>query len=186
MPALLMRTSRDSTLSTAPLMCAALVTSRVRGVTRPSECAKGWRVPAYTRFAPLLKASSTSARPMPRLAPVIKTVLLSMFITFSFRSWLVIYFLLAITDRSAWRIRPTTKIFVLCRFGFPKAQVGAYVPAVPFSPAAHTPEWSNECQGMEDTSTPMSNQSAHSDVFRSPATLNLPRDGWRPFALLAG
>jgi len=48
------------------------------------------------------------------------------------------YFLLAITDRSARRIRLTTKIFVLCRFGFPKARVGAYVPAVPFCPAGGT------------------------------------------------
>jgi hypothetical protein len=40
-----------------------------------SKWAKGWRVPAYTRFAPLLKASSTSACPMPRLAPVTKTAL---------------------------------------------------------------------------------------------------------------
>src|SRR5260370_13804827 len=62
-----------------------LVTSKVRGVTRPSEWVKGWRVPAYTRFAPLFKASSTNARPMPRFAPVIKIVLFSMFITFSFR-----------------------------------------------------------------------------------------------------
>ena len=29
--------------------------------TRPSGWARGWRVPAYTRFAPLLRASSTSA-----------------------------------------------------------------------------------------------------------------------------
>ena len=27
-------------------ICAVLVTSSLRGVTRPSECAKGWRVPA--------------------------------------------------------------------------------------------------------------------------------------------
>src|SRR5215471_6863042 len=72
MPALLMRTSRVPTSSTARWICEKLVTSSVRGVTRPSECARGWRVPAYTRFAPLLKASSTSAWPMPRLAPVIK------------------------------------------------------------------------------------------------------------------
>src|SRR5229473_2426672 len=70
-----MRISRDSTLSTAPRVCAALVTSRVRGVTRPSKWVKGWRVPAYTRFAPLLKASSTSACPIPRLAPVTRTAL---------------------------------------------------------------------------------------------------------------
>src|SRR6202022_5158585 len=35
----------------------------VRGVTRASGWATGRRMPAYTRFAPLLKASSTSARP---------------------------------------------------------------------------------------------------------------------------
>src|SRR5260221_10470583 len=70
-----MRISRDSTLSTAPSVCAALVTSRVRGVTRRSKWAKGWRVPAYTRFAPLLKASSTSACPIPRFPPVTTTCL---------------------------------------------------------------------------------------------------------------
>ena len=42
---------------------------------------KGWRVPAYTRFAPLVNASSTSAWPMPRLAPVTKTVLSAIVIT---------------------------------------------------------------------------------------------------------
>src|SRR5260370_19806520 len=70
-----MRISRDPAFSTAPLVCAVLVTSRVRGVTRPSKWTKGWRVPAYTRFAPLLKASSTSACPIPRLAPVTRTAL---------------------------------------------------------------------------------------------------------------
>src|SRR5258708_12122776 len=70
-----MRTSRESTLATAPRICSALVTSRVRGVTRRSKWAKGWRVPAYTRFAPLLKASSTSACPIPRFPPVTTTCL---------------------------------------------------------------------------------------------------------------
>src|SRR2546425_2882332 len=77
-----MRISRDSTLSAAASVCAALVTSRVRGVTRPSAWAKGWRVPAYTRFAPLLKASSTSACPIPRLAPVTRTTRPSIVIAF--------------------------------------------------------------------------------------------------------
>jgi hypothetical protein len=45
----------------------------VRRVTRPSETARGRRVPAYTRLAPRLRASSTSACPIPRLAPVTKT-----------------------------------------------------------------------------------------------------------------
>src|ERR1035441_237640 len=35
----------------------------------------GWRVPAYTRLAPRDSASVTSACPMPRLAPVTRTVL---------------------------------------------------------------------------------------------------------------
>src|SRR6266849_1444801 len=56
-------------------MCTALVTSRIRGVTRPSGWARGWRVPAYTRLAPRRRASLTSACPMPRLAPVTRTVL---------------------------------------------------------------------------------------------------------------
>jgi hypothetical protein len=56
-----------------------ILTSRVRGVTRPSGWARGRRVPAYTRVAPLLKASSTSACPMPRLAPVTRTVIFAMF-----------------------------------------------------------------------------------------------------------
>src|SRR4029077_19822007 len=37
--------------------------------------ANGSRVPAYTRFAPLRRASSTSACPIPRLAPVTRTAL---------------------------------------------------------------------------------------------------------------
>src|SRR5260370_37550905 len=61
---------------------AAFVISRVKGVTRLSECSIGTRAPAYTRFAPLLKASSTSAFPRPRLVPVIKIVLPVMFIRF--------------------------------------------------------------------------------------------------------
>ena len=48
---------------------------RVSGVTRGLGSARGRRVPAYTRLAPLRRASSTSACPIPRLAPVIRTVL---------------------------------------------------------------------------------------------------------------
>jgi hypothetical protein len=33
------------------------VTSRAKGVTRVSGWARGWRVPAYTRFAPRLSAA---------------------------------------------------------------------------------------------------------------------------------
>src|SRR5207248_1093207 len=83
MPALLMRRSRLSTLLTACWIWEALVTSSVRGVTRLSGCCSALRVPAYTLFAPRRSASATSAWPMPRLAPVINTVLLGMFITFS-------------------------------------------------------------------------------------------------------
>src|SRR5918995_2060052 len=84
-----MRTSSDSTFATASWICAALVTSRVSGVTRPSACASGWRVPAYTRLAPLLKASSTSACPIPRLAPVARTALSAMIMPAPFGSrWL--------------------------------------------------------------------------------------------------
>ena len=61
-------------------ICEALVTSNVRGVTRLSKWVKGWRVPAYTRFAPLLNASSTSAFPIPRLAPVTRTALFAIVI----------------------------------------------------------------------------------------------------------
>src|ERR1035438_10506470 len=75
MPALLMRMSRDSTSPAAALICASLVTSRTSGVTRASGCARASRVPAYTRRAPLFRASLTSACPMPRLAPVTRTVL---------------------------------------------------------------------------------------------------------------
>src|SRR5262249_11301027 len=71
---------------------AASVTSRGSGVTRPSGWAKGWRVPAYTRVAPLRSASSTSARPMPRLPPVIRTVLSAIvtMVTVSFSSRLIV------------------------------------------------------------------------------------------------
>src|SRR5690349_8957412 len=81
MPALLTRMSRDSKLSAAARICAALVTSKVRGVTRASGWARGWRVPAYTRAAPRLRASVTSACPMPRFAPVISIVLPSIFMS---------------------------------------------------------------------------------------------------------
>jgi hypothetical protein len=40
---------------------------------------QGLGVLAYTRFARLLKASSISARPMPRLAPVTRTALSAIF-----------------------------------------------------------------------------------------------------------
>src|SRR5713226_3507242 len=90
MPALLMRTSSVSTSSTARWICEALVTSSVRGVTRLSECCSALRVPAYTLFAPRLSASVTSARPIPRLAPVIKTVLFAMFIPFSFPKFVLL------------------------------------------------------------------------------------------------
>src|SRR5262245_10728353 len=75
MPALLISMSSDSTWSAAAWICAVLVTSRLRGVTRSSGWASGWRVPAYTRLAPLARASAASACPMPRLAPVTRTVL---------------------------------------------------------------------------------------------------------------
>src|SRR6516164_10698704 len=75
MPALLIRMSRASTCPAAAWICAALVTSRAIGVTRASGWARDRRVPAYTRFAPLLRASATSACPMPRVAPVTRTVL---------------------------------------------------------------------------------------------------------------
>src|SRR5579863_51642 len=146
MPALLIRMSRVSTSSTARSICARFVTSRVRGVTRGSEfCCAPLRFPAYILFAPRRRASSTSARPMPRLAPVIKTVLFAMFITILLSKVVSsVYFLLAITNRPARRIRPATKILALGRFGLPKAHVGADVPAVQSCPAAHTPQWSDE------------------------------------------
>src|SRR5712675_3456644 len=52
-PALLMRTSSMSTSLTASWICEALVTSRVKGVTRLSECCSTPRVPAYTFLAPV-------------------------------------------------------------------------------------------------------------------------------------
>src|SRR5947207_13531474 len=80
MPALLTRTSSEPTCSVARAICIALVTSSVSGVTRGSAISRPPRTPAYTRSAPRRSASLTSARPMPRLAPVIKTVLFAMFI----------------------------------------------------------------------------------------------------------
>src|SRR5215475_127919 len=78
MPALLTRTSRDPTPAAAARICAASVTSSISGVTRASACANGSRVPTYTSSALLFRASSTSARPMPRLPPVTRTVLSAM------------------------------------------------------------------------------------------------------------
>src|SRR5262245_551627 len=73
-----MRTSRVSTASTARWICEALVTSSVRAVTRLSAIPIGPRLPANTLFAPLRMASPTRARPIPRFAPVIRTVLFAM------------------------------------------------------------------------------------------------------------
>src|SRR5215510_7831380 len=73
-----MRTSRVSTASTARWICDVLVTSSVRAVTRLSAILIGPRLPANTLFAPLRMASLTRARPMPRFAPVIRTVLFAM------------------------------------------------------------------------------------------------------------
>src|SRR5260221_1212721 len=74
--------SRVSISVAARRICEALVTSKVTGVTRLSGCRIALRAPAYTRFAPRLSASSTRARPMPRLEPVIKTVLFAIAILF--------------------------------------------------------------------------------------------------------
>src|SRR5260370_36393748 len=73
-----------STSSRGRGICEPLVTSSVRGVTRSSGCCRAPRVPAYTFFAPRRSASSRRARPIPRLAPVIKTDLFEIFMTFSF------------------------------------------------------------------------------------------------------
>src|SRR5882724_935049 len=77
MPALLISMSSDSTWLAAAWICAALVTSSLSGVTRSSGWASGWRAQAYTRLAPLARASAASACPMPRLAPVTRTTLSS-------------------------------------------------------------------------------------------------------------
>src|SRR5260370_30128112 len=82
MPALLMSTSSAPTSRAACWISATLVTSSVMGVTRVSAFSMVPRVPAYTRFTPRRSASLTSAWPMPRLAPVIKTVLFESFMSF--------------------------------------------------------------------------------------------------------
>ena len=79
-PALFTRTSSDSTCASAVSICAVSVRSRISGVTRASLWVKGWRVAAYTLRAPRRRASSTSARPIPRLAPVTSTALSAMVI----------------------------------------------------------------------------------------------------------
>src|SRR5262245_12556323 len=135
MPALLMRTSRVSTWSAARWICETLVTSSVRGVTLSSVFCSVPRVPAYILFAPRLSASLTSARPMPRLAPVIKTVLFLMFIPFSFRS--LSFLFTGYYARHTGQDTSTRKIFALRYLGFPKWHVSPHVPAVPFCPAAH-------------------------------------------------
>src|SRR5215469_11456663 len=82
MPALLMSMSRAPTSRAACWICAMLVTSSMMGVTRLSAFSIVPRVPAYTLLAPRCSASLTSAWPMPRLAPVINTVLFSIFMSF--------------------------------------------------------------------------------------------------------
>src|SRR5260370_20972305 len=78
---LVVRRSRTSNSLTASWICEAVVTYRVKGVTRLSECCSTPRVPAYTFLAPRRSASSRSARPIPRFAPVTKIVLFEMFIS---------------------------------------------------------------------------------------------------------
>src|SRR5262245_40627103 len=78
-PALLLRTSSDSISCAARAIWAALVTSSVTNVTRGSAISRPPRTPAYTRAAPRTRASFTSARPIPRLAPVIRTDLFAIF-----------------------------------------------------------------------------------------------------------
>src|SRR5882762_11653803 len=118
-------------------MCAALVTSSVRGVTRGSTWDKGLRVPAYTRFAPLLKASSTSACPIPRLAPVIKTDLSAMFITFSFTESPSEY---RATKNTSWN-----PFLLLPLVHFRKVHISGHLPVVSLCPAAHASKWSDDC-----------------------------------------
>src|SRR5260370_2447530 len=84
MPALLMRTSSVSSSSSAHWICEPVVTSSVRGVTRSSGCCRAAPVHVYAFVAPRRSASSRRARPIPRLAPVIKTDLFEIFMTFSF------------------------------------------------------------------------------------------------------
>src|ERR1700690_2890276 len=75
------------------MILPGLVTSSVRGVTRLSGCCSAPRVPAYTLFAPRRSDSSTSARPMPRLAPVTRIILSSIvFIYFLFTMFTVFLF----------------------------------------------------------------------------------------------
>jgi hypothetical protein len=88
-PALLTRTSSESTCSTPAWICAGWVMSSVSGVTRRSRRTYGCRVPAHTRFAPRLSASSTSARPRPQLVPMTRTELSAMFVLLLITSSLV-------------------------------------------------------------------------------------------------
>src|ERR1700733_7254132 len=103
------------------------------GVTRSSEWTKVCRVAAYTRFTPLLNASSTSARPMPRFAPVIRIVLFSMFI-------LVILSVCCFLPEG---YVPTTNFYP---FSVSRSRTSELrFLQVALCPAAHAPEWSDDC-----------------------------------------
>src|SRR6266481_499946 len=145
MPALLMRTSSVSTSSTARWICEPLVTSSVRGVTRSSGCCRAPRVPAYTFFAPRRSASSRRARPIPRLAPVIKTDLFEIFMTFSF-----------VDSPFEFRTSETqaeNPFPLLHLVGLRRVHISTYLFVVSLCPAAHASERSDDCpsqpgQGM--------------------------------------
>src|SRR6266496_3902232 len=134
---LLMRTSSLSTCSTARWICAVLVTSRIMGVTRLSECCSGPRVSAYALRAPRLSASSKSSRPMPRLAPVIKIVLFSMFILSAGFVNFVLLFLLQLS----WQ--PATPGSSESNF-LEGAHASADLHAESLGPAAHTTKRSDD------------------------------------------
>src|SRR6266849_4292483 len=137
-----MRTSRVPTSSTARWISERFVTSSASGVTRLSGCCSVLRVPAYTLFAPRLRASSTRARPMPRFAPVIKIVLFWMFIGSPFDRC-PFYWLLRIACRGGYV--PQERFRFLPCFGFPKSHLSVLDLAVSLCPAEHASEWSDDC-----------------------------------------
>src|SRR5215472_3885215 len=85
---------------------------------------------------------------MPRLAPVIKTVLFSMFIPFTF-------LILPCAIKTA-KTQADTRPRSLHLVRFQKTHVGAHDAAVALCPAAHASEWSDDCpsqfgQGILDS-----------------------------------
>ena len=140
-----MHTARIPPVAAAPATITAVLAMHAGHICPSSELLIRSRRLARTGIHQLRASPQgllNQGRPIPRLAPVIKIVLFSMFIWFSFYGC-PFCLLLRIARRG--RVHPARKILRLPCFGFPKSHVSAHVFAVSLCPAAHASEWSDDC-----------------------------------------